>query len=262
MKKILSLLTALSMSSTSISVISCEQIESFPSKHANVNTTTLEKFFLPENNLKPYNTKYMELINNSWEHIGFNNNISTHKIDHSIVDISEKELLTDFFNSLVNLYTPSKDKNNLYDFTGLTFYIENIFLNLISVDVNLELTVNSDIAITIKKGWKTVGKILLTLENDIPYNINETIYFINKIFYSTKFVKSITKNEDKKTIDVFDFIINSNLNEKNFDEFFEDITIKSKLISNLSFAKKQFSFVNDKDILYLTFNNFKYKIIS
>ncbi|ASP28273.1 hypothetical protein SCORR_v1c05010 [Spiroplasma corruscae] len=262
MKKLLSILGLMVIVTPSLNVISCEQIETFPSKHANVKTSSLEKFFEQKNNIKPYNIDYIELINNSWEHIGFENNISTHKIDYSFVSISDSEIKSDFFSSLIELYEPTTADGINYDFTGLTFYIENIFLNLISVNSEFELTVNSDVAITIKKGWKTVGKILLTLENDVPYEKKETINFINKILLNMNYVFDITPNKLKSVENNYDYLINTSLTKDNFDDFYNEFSLKQKVITNLALSKSQFELSEENEVLYLNIEGYIYKIIS
>ncbi|WP_144416400.1 hypothetical protein [Spiroplasma litorale] len=261
MKKLLIFLLSINIvTSTSLSVISCDQIETFPSKHANAKTSILQKFFEIENNIKPYDVRYIELINNSWEHIGFNNNISTYKIDKSIIELSNEEKVSEFFASLIEIYNP-KYNGNVYDFTGLTFYIENIFLNQIMVNENLELTVNSDVAITLKKGWKTVGKILLTLENDELYSKLETTYFINKIMTSTSFGIEIFENTENLD-ESCNFFIKGNIKQDNFDSFIDEIISKEKVINNLVLKKEYFTYVIDKTGSYMKFDEFLYKIIS
>ncbi|AGR41144.1 hypothetical protein [Spiroplasma taiwanense] len=273
MKKLLLIFSSFSIFSFPVLVTACEAIETFPSKNFSTTTNVINKFFSEEiNKIKPYNFKYLQLINNSWEHIGFESNLSTHKANNVIFDSSnltiEEKSFVDILSSLYNPIIMDDEIN----FTGLTFAIENIFLNSITLNKEFESVAQSEIAITIKKGWKISGKLLLTLEtssNDlIPKE--ETFQFINKIIESLKFNFKIQENyefeETEEIADDYDFYITGNIDSIIFDSFREELLKKQFILNGLNLKNSDIQYEeiesNGEDLIKtITIAGIKYRFV-
>ncbi|AUM62649.1 hypothetical protein [Spiroplasma monobiae] len=210
MKKFLTILSSFLIApSFSTLTVACDPIESIPSKSYQGTTKEINVLFNNDNGdvIKPYDLNYLFFINDSWEHFGFESSLSSNKIDNPNIVSDDNE----FINILNEIYK-SKTPN---DFTGMTIVVENIFVNSIDVKVdgeNYETTLQSDLALTIKKGWKEQGKILASINNSPnPLNKEETFSFINKIIEGIGFGLKVS---DKKIDGAYQIIGNIENNQK------------------------------------------------
>ncbi|AGR42110.1 hypothetical protein [Spiroplasma diminutum] len=194
MKKILYILSSVFFIPTSsILTTACDPIISIASKSFTGTTDDLNIFFNDKSTIKPYSLQYLEFINDSWEHNGFESSLFSTKIQNSkITPDLDNETEVEFIKILSEIYKPAIS-DTTYDFTGMTIVVENIFLNSIKVDVNenenrsYATNIESDLALTIKKGWKEQGKILATVTTSKPIEKDETFKFINKIIEGLNF---------------------------------------------------------------------------
>ncbi|WP_338984262.1 hypothetical protein [Spiroplasma endosymbiont of Diplazon laetatorius] len=215
MKKLLSVLSTIMISSTSTLTVACDPIVSIASKSYTGETKDINIFFEDNDTIKPYDLRYLRFINDSWEHYGFESSLSSNKVDKHKTNIDENNK---FLEILIDIYKPTRDGNNL-DFTGMTIVIENIFLNSIVVvrdkDGNYSTQIESELAITIKKGWKETGKVLATVKNINPLDKNRTFDFINRIMMGIE--PSIIVSEERNKYG--DFEIQGNISKDMQDRF-------------------------------------------
>ncbi|QHX36653.1 hypothetical protein [Spiroplasma sp. BIUS-1] len=236
MKKILTILSSVLLTPMGATFsVSCDPVVSVPSKSYQGTTSELNIFFNNKNTIKPYDLNYLEYINDSWEHFGFESSLSSNKIDITSPSVSEND--QKFINVLTEIYKPSSPN----DFTGLTIVVENIFLNSINVkrseDGVYKTKVQSDLALTIQKGWKEQGKILASITNSTDLNKLETFSFINKIITGIGFGLKVNDEQktDEKTGDEY-YEVKGSLSDKERPQFTSKLisSAQSKLSLNLT----------------------------
>ncbi|ALD66404.1 hypothetical protein [Spiroplasma cantharicola] len=264
MKKIIHILSSLFIIPTSsIMSVSCKPIISIASKSFTGFTNDLNIFFKKNETIKVYNLEYLEFINDSWEHNGFESSLSSNKIENNIVELNiNNPTEAEFIQTLSEIYNPNVI-DNFYDFTGMTIIVENIFLN--SIVVNNEngfynTKVESDLALTIKKGWKDQGKILASLTNSNALNKTETFYFINKIISGINFRLKVLEKQNED--DNWDYEIEGSLNDDQKKAFVNKLVFSAKTKLSLDLSNK-ITFEMDENSAdeFLIIDNFKYKFI-
>ncbi|QGS51921.1 hypothetical protein [Spiroplasma tabanidicola] len=263
----------------SSSITSCEPIKTFPSVSAQSNIETLNQLFIGQE-IEPVYINYLKYINGFFEHSGFEDALSTNKITTSLIDtdkLNETELK--YYNSLKNIYQPVQNENIL-DFSGMTFIVENIFIDEFGFvkndtkketreenvsDQDLKSYVNTTMAITVLKGWKTVGRLLLQVKMDEKdYFLRDTSFqFINKWLESSYSLISVNK-KDKHGWYTYS---NYEINEDNVETFKKDIISKANRLKNFEIKNNEISLwsekLNEEDkngqIKEVTYNGFELK---
>ncbi len=261
-KKFLTLFSLIPVSFSPLTVISCEPIQTFPSISSRITTDGLEKLFSGDNKITPVNFKYLEYINGYWEHNGFESSLDTYKVNNHIVNIygeTEEEIAEKiFFTSLAQIFDTSL-VNNEYDFTGLTFVIENIFVDSLTFNYQqkiLETNTQTTLAVTVNKGWETKGKMLLEVKTSEPYSEIDAYAFICKWMESTLYNFKVLEYNEKEAI----YFINDDFSFEN-EELITTLIQKSKSLNGLVvkksdielnkdyfiFLNKKFMHIKDKD---------------
>ncbi|WP_342269412.1 hypothetical protein [Spiroplasma endosymbiont of Aspidapion aeneum] len=202
----------------------------------------------------PVYFKYLNYSKNSWTHTGYTNILDTLKITNQILTNKDYNKLTKSDKSFIDdikKYCHGKVKDGEYiNMSGLTFNIENIFINSVSIDGilnnnNKGVTVNATAIVTFSIGWQSVSKAILNIITDDNFYSNyDSLKFINTIIESyqpkTKIIPvidSITKsesfnivNDNIKNISTFKSMLDNNpdtsyhfgskeLNYKEIDSF-------------------------------------------
>ncbi|AHI52876.1 hypothetical protein [Spiroplasma culicicola] len=169
MKKLLSILSILSLSSQPVALVAaCEPIESFPSVSSSISIEDLNAKLFKHNRIEQVYFDNLEYVGKYFEHLNFESGLVTIKTTDPKISLnenmSEQELI--FYSDLANIFKPISLSENEYDYTGLTFFIENIFIDDFSISRNedqLEAHVETTMAVSVLKGWKMTGKMLLTV---------------------------------------------------------------------------------------------------
>ncbi|WP_342259235.1 hypothetical protein [Spiroplasma endosymbiont of Dioctria linearis] len=264
MKKIIYILSSLFIIPTSaIMSVSCDPLISIASKSFTGFTNDINIFFKDNETIKLYNLDYLEFINDSWEHNGFESSLSSNKIANNKVELDlDNPTEAEFLKILAEIYNPNIIENS-YDFTGMTIIVENIFLNSIvvkNVDGAYSTKVESDLALTIKKGWKDQGKVLASLTNSNPLNKSETFNFINKIIDGINFRLKVLEKQNEKGN--WDYEIDGTLNEDQKKAFISKLTwsAKTKLSLDLT-GKITFEKISSTQEEFMIIDEFRYKFI-
>ncbi|WP_339020143.1 hypothetical protein [Spiroplasma endosymbiont of Atherix ibis] len=262
MKKIFSIFSSIIIITLASALsVSCEPIVTIASKSYKGGTNEINIFFNNKDVIKPYNLKYLEFINNSWEHFGFDSSLSSNKIENNIIIVRTEEEKK-FISVLSEIYKPLIISTDKYDFTGMTIIVENIFLNLVDVERidenNYSTIIESELALTIKKGWKEQGKILASLSNSTPLDKEETFLFINKIINGIEFNLKVSDamKENEETNEKY-FEIQGSLSEAEQTQFISNLIYRASTELFLNLTDK-IIFDNQKNELKIDGVNYKF----
>ncbi|AUB31544.1 hypothetical protein [Spiroplasma floricola] len=262
MKKILSIFSSIFIIPLASALsVSCEAIVTIASKSYKGKTDEINIFFNGKNIIKPYNLKYLEFINDSWEHFGFESSLSSNKIENNLILVTTDEE-KNFINVLSEIYKPLVIATDLYDFTGMTIIVENIFLNSINVkrvnENDYSTTIESELALTIKKGWKEQGKILASLSNSTPLDKAETFLFINKIINGIELNLKVSDNmvKDEKTNEKY-YEIQGSLSETQQAQFTSKLISRANAKLSLDLTDK-ITFDDKQNTLQIDGINYKF----
>lgn len=271
MKKLLSLFLASNIVIAPISsIISCETKEQLFAESAKTKTSIINEIFSNSemNKIKPVEYAYLNYINKSWEHLGFDNFISEYKILNGIINLEEQDDDSLDFVQVVAKISKRNIVDNIVDLTAVGFTIENIFVNSFYIDTAEDsnyLKIDSTIALTVNLGWKQIGKILLDITSDLAYATNQIGFvegFINTLVkskMSKMYIKQIKKIDssnfefildDKFTFDTFEKELISSLeNIKGFKKNNINISIDNKTNKiSINFLDKKLTYKwNEKD---------------
>ncbi|QBQ07683.1 hypothetical protein SGLAD_v1c04840 [Spiroplasma gladiatoris] len=267
LKKILYSLTIISLFATSsLTVMSCEPVKSFPSVSATTTISNLNNLFIGKE-IQPVYFDYLKYINGFFEHSNFSDVLSTNKVTTNKIETSKlSEANVIYYNALKNIYKPIEIGTEL-DFSGMTFIIENIFIDDFafvknnstnqspkkineneneSQEEELLSYANTTMAITILKGWETVGKILLQVkmeENDY-FKKNISMMFINK------WLESLFSNLTINKLNKYGWYEYSGyeINKDNIDSFRTSIVSKTNKLKNLEITNEDISLWNETKI--------------
>ncbi|WP_157087581.1 hypothetical protein [Spiroplasma helicoides] len=238
---------------TSLFVASCEPVKSFPSISSKTDLTTLNYLF-EKNNIEIINFDYLNYINGYFEHNGFTDVLETKKITNNILEVNNSwtEEIKSYYESLSKIYLPIINEN-VYDFTGMTFIVENIFVDDFSFliqssddnDNDLKSKVSCTMAITILKGWETMGKILLDV------SMNESDYFTgtDSFQFINKWMETIYS--DIKIIGLDDenrFIVNNfKLDENSIENFKKTLISRESDLKNLYLKEDDINYWSENE---------------
>ncbi|QEH61835.1 hypothetical protein SCHIN_v1c06380 [Spiroplasma chinense] len=246
-KKLLPFLTSLNVIASSTStLVACEPIETFPSVNISTSIDILNELF-SKDPIETAHFEYLEYINGFFEHVGFNDSLSVKKITSSSpesinVDENSSQFERDrnsYYNALATIYGP-KVYSNTFDFTAMGFIIENIFIDdftFIQENNDLKINLSSTMAITVLKGWKTVGKVLMEVKDDNNSNELKSLMFLNRwiqsIFPSFKVLK-IDENNN--------FIVDRGFLNFSTDNLISTVLKNQSVLKGLNLTNDSFDF--------------------
>lgn len=257
MKKILISLLSLSLTvPVATNIVACEPVEQFPSKSATTTDAVINELFT-YNNINLLYFDYLSYINGFFEHVNFDGSLSINKTSSPILSSNEgwDENKTNYYQALSQIFLPRVADGGM-DFTGMTYIIENIFIDdfVFSITPSLNVSVTTTMAVTVLKGWKTVGKLLLSASNATPLNNWDTNQFINVWIKSLGDALITSVTDDKTGSDDY-FSVRTNLSATNL---VEQIVRRSTQLKGFLITTD--NFIIDEKTNSFQLNNYTYKI--